>query len=73
MKTCRTTNNLVYNPGIYFNTKDCEALREGSVRRKTFRKRMVRKLQGKHHIVDKIKIAFSLYVIVYVMCKLFIG
>ena len=73
MRNLNNIDSLVMNPGIYFNAKDCNSLRGPSVIRKTLRKRLRRKLGDKHYMIDKIKIAFSLLVIVAVLSKMIIG
>ena len=73
MKNINMNNGIVLNSGIYFNSKSTRSCITDHTRPRTIKKKISRKIRDNHYLEDKIKIAFSVFVIVTILAKFLIG
>jgi len=73
MKTFRNTEMLALESGIYFNSKACRRLINKNTRIETIKRKMSRRFTDTNYIESKIKIAASIFIVVVILSKVFIG
>jgi|GEM_PF-3494260 len=73
MNSLNFNNSILFDSGIYLNSKSCRTSINLTTRRNTLSKKLRRKMRNVSHMETKIKLAVSLTIVVGIIAMLLVG